>query len=62
MLVVQIVGLVAPTSYLWGKYIAAGQHFGLPELQEGMPGADRLAWAAYRSGNFASAARWPSGR
>jgi endoglucanase len=30
---VQIVGLVAPTSYLWGKYIAAGQHFGLPELQ-----------------------------
>ena len=29
----QIVGLVAPTSYLWGKYIAAGQHFGLPELQ-----------------------------
>jgi endoglucanase len=30
---VQIVGLVAPTSYLWGKYIAAGQNFGLPELQ-----------------------------
>ncbi len=30
---VQIVGLVAPTSYLWGKYIAAGQQFGLPELQ-----------------------------
>ncbi len=29
----QIVGLVAPTSYLWGKYIAAGQQFGLPELQ-----------------------------
>jgi Cellulase (glycosyl hydrolase family 5) len=30
---VQIVGLVAPTSYLWGKYVAAGQQFGLPELQ-----------------------------
>jgi hypothetical protein len=30
---VQIVGLVAPADYLWGKYIAAGQHFGLPELQ-----------------------------
>jgi endoglucanase len=30
---VQIVGLVAPTSYLWGKYVAAGQHFGLAELQ-----------------------------
>jgi hypothetical protein len=30
---VQIVGLVAPTSYLWGKYIPAGQQFGLPELQ-----------------------------
>ena len=30
---VQIVGLVAPPAYLWGKYIAAGQHFGLPELQ-----------------------------
>ena len=30
---VQLVGLVAPTSYLWGKYIAAGQQFGLPELQ-----------------------------
>jgi hypothetical protein len=30
---VQIVGLVAPKAYLWGKYIAAGQHFGLPELQ-----------------------------
>jgi hypothetical protein len=30
---VQIVGLVAPTSYLWGKYIAAGQHFGQAELQ-----------------------------
>ena len=30
---VQIVGLVAPTSYLWGKYVAAGQQFGLPELR-----------------------------
>ena len=30
---VQIVGLVAPKAYLWGKYIAAGQHFGLHELQ-----------------------------
>jgi Cellulase (glycosyl hydrolase family 5) len=30
---VQIVGLVAPTAYLWGKYVAAGQQFGLPELQ-----------------------------
>jgi Cellulase (glycosyl hydrolase family 5) len=30
---VQIVGLVAPTSYLWGKYIAAGQNFGSSELQ-----------------------------
>jgi Cellulase (glycosyl hydrolase family 5) len=30
---VQIVGLVAPTAYLWGKYIPAGQSFGLPELQ-----------------------------
>jgi Cellulase (glycosyl hydrolase family 5) len=30
---VQIVGLVAPPSYLWGKYIAAGEHFGLAELQ-----------------------------
>jgi len=30
---VQIVGLVAPQAYLWGKYIAAGQHFGTAELQ-----------------------------
>jgi endoglucanase len=30
---VQIVGLVAPTSYLWGKYIPAAQNFGPPELQ-----------------------------
>ncbi len=30
---VQIVGLVAPPAYLWGKYIAAGQQFGVPELQ-----------------------------
>jgi hypothetical protein len=30
---VQLVGLVAPPADLWGKYIAAGQHFGLPELQ-----------------------------
>jgi hypothetical protein len=30
---VQIVGLVAPPAYLWGKYVAAGQQFGLPELQ-----------------------------
>jgi hypothetical protein len=30
---VQIVGLVAPSSYLWGKYVAAGQQFGMPELQ-----------------------------
>jgi Cellulase (glycosyl hydrolase family 5) len=30
---VQLVGLVAPSSYLWGKYIPAGQQFGLPELQ-----------------------------
>ncbi len=30
---VQIVGLVAPPPALVGKYIAAGQHFGLAELQ-----------------------------
>jgi Cellulase (glycosyl hydrolase family 5) len=30
---VQIVGLVAPTGALSGKYIAANQHFGVPELQ-----------------------------
>jgi len=30
---VQIVGLVAPQAYLWGKYIAAGQNFGMAELQ-----------------------------
>ncbi len=30
---VQIVGLVAPPSDLWGKYVAAGQHFGRAELQ-----------------------------
>jgi endoglucanase len=30
---VQIVGLVAPKAYLWGKYIAAGQHFGAAELR-----------------------------
>jgi hypothetical protein len=31
---VQIVGLVAPQPYLWGKYIAAGQHFGAAELRQ----------------------------
>ena len=30
---VQIVGLVAPAGALSGKYVAANQHFGLPELQ-----------------------------
>lgn len=30
---VQIVGLVAPDSALWGKYIAAHAQFGAPELQ-----------------------------